>query len=55
MFEIDNLQLIVIGVIAVLLFGDRLPSMMRSLGRGLRKLNESVREVQDDVNRHTKP
>ena len=35
MFGIGTGEFIVVGLIALLLFGTRLPEMMRSLGRGI--------------------
>ena len=40
---------IVILVIALLLFGNRLPSVMRSLGRGLSEFKKGMREDVDEA------
>lgn len=46
MFGIGTTELIVVGLVALLLFGNRLPSVMRSLGTGIsefkRGLNEEI-------------
>ena len=51
MFGIGTTELIVVGLVALLLFGNRLPSVMRSLGTGItefkRGLNEPVREEKE--------
>ncbi len=47
MFGIGQTELIIVGVIALLLFGNRLPSVMRSLGSGVSEFKKGL----DDVNR----
>jgi TatA/E family protein of Tat protein translocase len=37
------LELMVIGMLGVLLFGKRLPEVMRSLGRGMAEFNKGLR------------
>ena len=39
----------VVGFVALLLFGNRLPSVMRSLGRSVVEFKKGVKGVQDDV------
>lgn len=40
---------IILGVIAVLLFGNRLPSVMRSLGRSVVEFKKGVAGIEDDL------
>jgi len=42
-------ELIVIGVIVLLLFGNRLPSVMRSLGKGITEFKKGVKGIEDEV------
>ena len=42
MLGIGQTELIVIAVVALVLFGHRLPSTMFSLGQGFRKLKEGL-------------
>jgi len=42
-------ELIVILVVAVLLFGRRLPETARGLGKSLTEFKKGVKEAQDDV------
>jgi TatA/E family protein of Tat protein translocase len=42
-------ELIVVGLIALLLFGNRVPAMMRSLGRGLSEFKKGVTGIQDEI------
>jgi sec-independent protein translocase protein TatA len=44
-------ELMIIGVIILLLFGSRLPSVMRNLGRGIVEFKRGVRGVEDDIER----
>ena len=38
-------------LVALLLFGPRLPSVMRSLGRGIVEFKKGIRDTEDDLNR----
>jgi sec-independent protein translocase protein TatA len=40
---------IVIGIVAVLLFGKRLPEVGKSLGRGIIEFKKGLRGIEDDV------
>ena len=47
---LDNpVMMLILGVIAVLLFGERLPEVARSVGKGLMELKRGIRSIQDDV------
>ncbi len=50
-FSPGPMEMIIIGVVAVLLFGKRLPEVGRSLGRGIVEFKKGVSGVEDDVNR----
>ncbi|MDO5309663.1 MAG: twin-arginine translocase TatA/TatE family subunit [Planctomycetia bacterium] len=43
-------QLVIILVIAFLLFGNRLPSVMRSLGRSVTEFKKGVNGIDTEVN-----
>ena len=43
------MEMIIIGVIVLLLFGNRLPSTMRSLGRGIVEFKKGVQGIEDEV------
>ncbi len=47
MFGIGHWELIVIAVIVLLLFGNRLPSTMRSLGRGVVEFKKGIQGIED--------
>ena len=42
-------ELIVIGFIALLLFGNRVPEMMRSVGRGISEFKKGVSGIQEEI------
>ena len=42
-------ELLVIGVVAVLIFGRRLPEVGRSLGQGLMEFKKGLKGVKKDV------
>jgi len=48
-FSPGPMELIVIAVVILLLFGNRLPSVMRSLGRGIVEFKKGVKGVEDEV------
>jgi len=43
------LELFIIGLIVLLLFGNRLPSVMRSLGKGITEFKKGVQGIEDDL------
>ncbi len=51
MFGLGPMELIIVGVVVLLLFGSRLPSVMRSLGQGVTEFKKGVNGIEDDVNR----
>jgi sec-independent protein translocase protein TatA len=44
-------EMIVIGIIALLLFGKRLPEVARSLGKGITEFKKGLRDVDSDTDR----
>jgi sec-independent protein translocase protein TatA len=44
-------EMAIIAVVALLLFGRRLPEVGRSLGKGIVEFKKGLKEVQDEVNR----
>jgi sec-independent protein translocase protein TatA len=47
MFGIGTTELIICMVICLVLFGNRLPSVMRSMGKGIKEFKEGVTETSD--------
>jgi len=49
-------ELLVVLIIALLLFGKRLPDVARSLGKGIVEFKKGVKGIEDDVERdHPEP
>ncbi|MFH1731980.1 MAG: twin-arginine translocase TatA/TatE family subunit [Planctomycetota bacterium] len=42
---------IIILIIALLVFGPRLPAVMRSIGKGVVEFKKGLRDVEDDVDK----
>lgn len=47
------MELLIVGMIALLLFGKRLPEVARSLGKGIVEFKKGVRGIEDEVNSAT--
>ncbi|MEQ8765894.1 MAG: twin-arginine translocase TatA/TatE family subunit [Planctomycetota bacterium] len=44
-------EIIIIGVVAVLLFGKRIPEVARSMGRGITEFKRGIKDEPDENNR----
>lgn len=55
MFNLSGTHLLIVLVIALLLFGNRLPEIARSLGRSLNEFKRGMRDVTSDVNADEPP
>jgi sec-independent protein translocase protein TatA len=49
MFGIGPQEMIVVGVIAVLLFGKRLPEVARSMGKSFVEFKKGISGVEDEI------
>ena len=49
MFGIGPLEMVVVGIVAVLLFGSRLPSVARSLGKSMTEFKKGMREFENEM------
>lgn len=49
MFGLGPMEMLIVGVIAVLLFGNRLPEVGRSMGRSLMEFKKGMRDLQNEV------
>jgi sec-independent protein translocase protein TatA len=47
-FGVGQTELIILLVVIFILFGHRLPSVMRSLGRGVTEFKDGMRGVTED-------
>ena len=53
--SIGPTEMVIFGVIAVLLFGNRLPEVGRSLGKGLTEFKKGLRGIEDEISSATNP
>lgn len=49
LFGLGTAELAAIGVVALLIFGRRLPEVGRNLGKGLVEFKKGLRNVQDEI------
>ncbi len=42
-------ELIIVGFVALLIFGNRLPSVMRSLGKSVTEFKKGVSGIEDEI------
>jgi sec-independent protein translocase protein TatA len=42
-------HLLLLGLVVLLIFGNRLPSVMRSLGQGVVEFKKGLQDIQEDV------
>jgi len=53
-FSPGPMEMLIIGVIAVLLFGKRLPEVGRSLGKGIVEFKKGINGIEDDLDSASK-
>ncbi|MDX2199317.1 MAG: twin-arginine translocase TatA/TatE family subunit [Phycisphaerae bacterium] len=46
---LSPMHLLVIGLVALLLFGNRLPEVMRALGKSINEFKKGMHEVDDNL------
>jgi sec-independent protein translocase protein TatA len=47
-FGIGPTEMIIVGIVAVLLFGKRVPEVARSLGKGVTEFKKGIQGVEDE-------
>lgn len=48
-FGVGPQELIIICIVMLILFGNRLPSVMRSLGRGVTEFKKGVQGIEEEI------
>lgn len=43
------MEMLIVGIVALLLFGKRLPEVARSLGKGITEFKKGVHGIEDEV------
>lgn len=54
-FGFEPPHLLLLGIVALLLFGKRLPEVGRSLGRGISEFKKGLHDVQDELTKEEPP
>jgi sec-independent protein translocase protein TatA len=47
--NLGGTELMIVGFVALLIFGNRLPSVMRSLGKSVTEFKKGVAGIEDDI------
>lgn len=47
-FGLGPTELIVVGLVVLLLFGSRLPSVMRNMGKGITEFKKGMNEIDEE-------
>ena len=47
-YTVGWIEVVVLGLVILLLFGNRLPTLMRSLGRGVVEFKKGVQGIDDE-------
>jgi len=50
---VGPVELIVVSLVILLLFGNRLPSVMRSMGKGITEFKKGVAGIEDDADKNS--
>ena len=49
------MEMVVIGIIAILLFGNRLPEVAKSIGKGFNEFKKGMHVIEDDISTASRP
>ncbi len=49
MFGLNPMEIMIVGAVAVLLFGSRLPSVARSLGKSMTEFKKGLNGIEEEV------
>ena len=48
---IGPMEMLIVGAVALLLFGNRVPETMRSLGKGIKEFQDGVKGIERDIDK----
>ncbi len=51
MLGLHPMELMIVGIVALLLFGKRLPEVARSLGKGITEFKKGIHGIDEDTDR----
>lgn len=51
--SLGPMELVIIGVVGLLIFGNRLPQVGRSLGKGIVEFKKGLKGVEDEIDKAT--
>jgi sec-independent protein translocase protein TatA len=49
MFGLGPMEVMIVGVIAILLFGNRLPEVAKSIGKGFNEFKRGMHGIEDEI------
>jgi sec-independent protein translocase protein TatA len=49
--NLGTTELMVVAFVSLLIFGNRLPSVMRSLGKSVTEFKKGINDVEDDIDK----
>ena len=49
MFGLGPTELVIVGIVGILLFGNRLPTIARSIGSSFVQFKKGLNDVQDEI------
>jgi sec-independent protein translocase protein TatA len=49
------MEMVVIGIIAILLFGNRLPEVAKSIGKGFNEFKKGMHGIDEEINTASRP
>ena len=53
-FGLSPMELMIIGAIAILLFGNKLPEVAKSVGKGFSEFKKGMHGIDDEINSATR-
>lgn len=51
--NIGTPEMVILGIVAILLFGSRLPEVARNLGKGVTEFKKGLRGIENEINEAT--